>query len=71
MRLPELPEAVSQGYEIDATTLERQAALDAIGAEVAACTRGALSGALKKQRGFTIVSSKPGSERVYKIGGAR
>lgn len=33
--------------------------------------RGALSGALKKQRGFTIASSKSGSERVYRIGGAR
>lgn len=33
--------------------------------------RGAMSGALKKQRGFTIKSTKSGSERVYKIGGAR
>ncbi len=33
--------------------------------------RGAMSGALKKQRGFTITSTKSGSERVYKIEGAR
>ena len=33
--------------------------------------RGAISGALKKQRGFTITSTKTGSERVYKIEGAR
>lgn len=33
--------------------------------------RGAMSGALKKQRGLSISSSKSGSERVYKIGGAR
>lgn len=33
--------------------------------------RGAMSGALKKQRGLTIKSAKSGSERVYKIGGAR
>lgn len=33
--------------------------------------RGALSGALKKQRGFTITSTKPGNERIYKIGSAR
>ncbi|MES1158835.1 MAG: DUF3489 domain-containing protein [Terricaulis silvestris] len=33
--------------------------------------RGAMSGALKKQRGFTITSTKSGDERVYKIGGAR
>lgn len=33
--------------------------------------RGAMSGALKKQRGFTIKSTKSGSERVYKIEGAR
>jgi len=31
--------------------------------------RGAMSGALKKQRGFIITSTKSGSERVYKIGG--
>jgi len=33
--------------------------------------RGAMSGALKKQRGFTMTSTKSGSERVYKIEGAR
>jgi hypothetical protein len=33
--------------------------------------RGAMSGALKKQRGFTITSTKTGNERVYKIGAAR
>ena len=33
--------------------------------------RGAISGALKKQRGFSITSTKSGAERVYKIGGAR
>lgn len=33
--------------------------------------RGAMSGALKKQRGFSITSTKSGNERVYKIGGAR
>ena len=33
--------------------------------------RGALSGALKKQRGLTIASAKSGGERVYKIWGAR
>lgn len=33
--------------------------------------RGAMSGALKKQRGFTITSTKSGNERVYKIEGAR
>lgn len=33
--------------------------------------RGAMSGALKKQRGFTITSTKHGRERVYKIEGAR
>jgi len=32
--------------------------------------RGAMSGALKKQRGLTITSVKSGSERVYKIGAA-
>lgn len=29
--------------------------------------RGAMSGALKKQRGLSIVSTKPGSERIYRI----
>lgn len=29
--------------------------------------RGAMSGALKKQRGISIVSTKPGSERIYRI----
>jgi hypothetical protein len=33
--------------------------------------RGAMSGALKKQRGFSITSTKSGSERIYKIEGAR
>jgi hypothetical protein len=33
--------------------------------------RGAMSGALKKQRGFTITSTKSGSERAYKIEGTR
>lgn len=33
--------------------------------------RGAMSGALKKQRGFTITSTKSASERIYKIEGAR
>lgn len=33
--------------------------------------RGAMSGSLKRQRGLTIISTKSGSERVYKIGGAR
>ncbi len=29
--------------------------------------RGAMSGALKKQRGLSIVSTKPGAERIYRI----
>ncbi len=29
--------------------------------------RGAMSGALKKQRGLSIVSTKPGAERIYCI----
>jgi hypothetical protein len=33
--------------------------------------RGAMSGALKKQRGLTISSTKSGDARTYKIGGAR
>lgn len=33
--------------------------------------RGAMSGALKHKRGLTIVSSKLGAERVYKIGNAQ
>lgn len=33
--------------------------------------RGAISGALKKERGLTINSTKSGSERVYRIGGGR
>lgn len=33
--------------------------------------RGAMSGALKKKRGFTITSTKTGKERAYKIGGTR
>lgn len=33
--------------------------------------RGALSGALKKQRGLTITSEKNGAERVYRIQSGR
>ena len=33
--------------------------------------RGAMSGALKKQRGLTISSAKTGDARTYKIGSAR
>ena len=33
--------------------------------------RGAMSGALKKGRGFKITSTKSGDERVYKIGAVR
>lgn len=33
--------------------------------------RGAMSGALKKQRGLKIVSSKPGRERIYRIESGR
>jgi len=33
--------------------------------------RGAMSGALKKQRGLNITSTKSGDERVYKIGAVR
>lgn len=29
--------------------------------------RGAMSGALKKRRGLSIISTKPGSERIYRI----
>ncbi|MCC6786960.1 MAG: DUF3489 domain-containing protein [Hyphomonadaceae bacterium] len=32
---------------------------------------GAMSGNLKKQCGLSIISTKSGNERVYKIGGAR
>ncbi|WP_228445797.1 DUF3489 domain-containing protein [Terricaulis silvestris] len=33
--------------------------------------RGAISGALKKQHGLAIASTKSGDERVYRIGGAQ
>jgi hypothetical protein len=33
--------------------------------------RGAMSGALKKQRGLSISSKKTGSERVYRIAGGK
>lgn len=33
--------------------------------------RGAMAGALKKQRGLKIVSEKTGAERIYRIAGPR
>lgn len=33
--------------------------------------RGALAGALKRKRGLTIISTKAGAERVYRIGAGK
>lgn len=71
-------QAKSPTSKLDQMTAALRASKGATIAQLAALTgwqhhsiRGAMSGALKKQRGLTIVSSKTGKERVYKIGAAR
>ncbi len=67
--------AVAPKFKIDAVIAALRAPKGATLTQLMALTswqahsvRGAMSGAIKKQRGLSISSTKTGAERVYKIG---
>jgi len=69
------PMSVGKGKsKLDAVIVALRAPKGATLAQLMALTgwqihsvRGAMSGALKRQRGLSIVSTKPGTERIYRI----
>ena len=72
------PKADASSSKLDQITAALRAPKGATIAQLMSLTgwqahsvRGAMSGALKKQRGLAITSTKSGAERVYKIGVAR